>query len=568
LIELEAGEAGLLRDHLGAAVSPLVERLAAAGIARAGAIEQSLEGALRTGGDAIESTCRVLGALAIELQRAAGHRVEYTEVLPAARADQCRLVFEYEHADTGADASEIAARLLVDILPGLRWEEDEDVPGGDADDAMRQFFARAPTHVLPRDAQAIIDAATRLDIPCVKLERAPYRGVSGEFRIRPNGLLKLGHACHQRIVDGTLCLERSARLVPLLFDRERLFASMCDIGLPVAQQDQESRPLMMTRRVLRAAGRLGYPVVLKPVKRLASEPRAFNRTRPALLNEQDLLAELERLRPSSPQVQVERLVEGSTWHVLVAGGVALCAISGNDGRVTAEGIHESVRTMAERAAAGLECGMLVLTVVTPDPGLPLDQCGGAVVSLDPAPQLDRLLSGSVCWLDRAADVFVRWLYPAGAPARIPLVAVTGTNGKTTTSRLIARIAKHHGYLPGLASTAGVYIDEQLSESGDLAGLGGHHLLFESRAIDFGVLETARGGVAHSGFMFDHCDVGVCLNVTEDHIGEYGIDTLADMVTIKRSILERATAGVVLNADYSTCLRMLPFRPACGSGCAR
>jgi cyanophycin synthetase len=115
-----------------------------------------------------------------------------------------------------------------------------------------------------------------------------------------------------------------------------------------------------------------------------------------------------------------------------------------------------------------------------------------------------------------------------------------------------------GWVPGMASTSGVYINEELQQAGDLAGSGGHHLLFESRAINMGVLETARGAVAHSGFMFDWCDVGVCLNVTADHLGEFGVHTLEDMTTIKRSIVARARRAVVLNADYPTCVSMLPF----------
>ena len=163
-------------------------------------------------------------------------------------------------------------------------------------------------------------------------------------------------------------------------------------------------------------------------------------------------------------------------------------------------------------------------------------------------------------MGRAAEAFVQWLFPPGEPSRIPLVAVTGTNGKTTTSRMIARIMRTAGWVPGMASTSGVYINETLQKAGDLAGSGGHHILFESRAINMGVLETARGAVAHSGFMFDWCDVGVCLNVTADHIGEYGVDTLEQMAAIKRSVMERVRRAVVLNADYPTCSAMLPFPP--------
>lgn len=546
LLDLEAGEGAAIRSGLAAAGEALSERF---GIDR-------LSGDVPSTSEPLFALAAFAGRLALELQCAAGHRVAFHAVVPDAGAGRCRLLFEYEHGDTGADAGDIAMRLLADAVPGLRWQPDENVPGESTAEALALFLQRARQSVLPRDAEAIIAAAARLDVPCVKLDRDPYQGLRGKFRIRPNGLLKLGHSCHQRIVDGTLCLDRSAGLVPLLFDRERLLARMNALGLPLAPG---ARPLAMTRHVLRAAQQLGYPVVLKPVKRLASEARGVPGVRRALDTEREVLEELSRLRAQTPRVQMERFVAGETFRILVADGRLLSVIDAAGSEAGMEALHPSTRALAERAAADLDCGLLAINIVTPDPGRPLAAAGGIVASLDPAPQLDRLLASEPASLDRAAEAFVRWLFPPGARSRIPLVAVTGTNGKTTTSRLIARIAKTAGRAPGLASTAGVYIDGELHEAGDQAGGEGHHLLLESRAVDFGVLETARGGVATCGFMFDRCDVGVCLNVTDDHVGEFGIDTLEAMAAIKRSVLERA-AGIVLNADYATCLGMLPFAP--------
>jgi len=159
------------------------------------------------------------------------------------------------------------------------------------------------------------------------------------------------------------------------------------------------------------------------------------------------------------------------------------------------------------------------------------------------------------------SAFVRWLYPQGARSRIPTIAVTGTNGKTTTSRMIARVMQTENFHTGFACTDGIYINEKLREAGDRAGSGGHHRLFESREVDLGVLETARGALAHSGFMFDWCNVSVCLNVTADHLGQHGIETLDQMAELKRSVLESARDAVVLNADDGYCVGMLPFLSA-------
>jgi len=280
----------------------------------------------------------------------------------------------------------------------------------------------------------------------------------------------------------------------------------------------------------------------------------------SLASEIEVRDAFEQARESSQRVIVEQHISGSTFHLLLANHEPVCVVAPAGSPMPPSSVHASILEMAVQVSKSLDVGLLDITFVTTDPESSFVHTGGAVVDLDPAPQLDRLLPGAEDLMARAAEGFVRWLYPPEAACRIPLAAVTGTNGKTTTSRMIARIARAAGFRPGMASTSGVYINEVLQHKGDLAGSGGHHFLFESRSINLGVLETARGALAHSGFMFDWCDVAVCLNVTEDgdHIGEYGIETLEQMTALKRSVLERARHAVVLNADYTTCRDMLPF----------
>jgi UDP-N-acetylmuramyl tripeptide synthase len=497
--------------------------------------------------------------IAIVLQQAAGHRVQFTAVLPGSSALQCRLVFEYEHSGVGLDAGEIALWIISAAIPGLDWQPDAELPGADLRQAVAAFGARAAEAVLPLDAQAIVDAAARLDVPCVKLEREPYGEVQGSFRVRRNGLLKLGHARYQRVVDGTLCIDRNPSLVPLLFDRDKLFQTMSALGLPAARQDREFRHLITARRAIRAAERIGYPVVLKPAVRARRQDSTARRECTPLHSAQQLREAFEQLRSGSQPVIVEGFVEGRSWRLLLSNHQPLCALAaGSSAPQPPTILHPSTLQIATRASQALGCGLLALTLVTPDPARALADAGGAFVGLDPAPRLDQLLAGHADLMARAAEGLVRCLFPAAAPSRIPLVAVTGTNGKTTTSRMIARIMGCAGHSPGMASTSGVYLNEKLRHPDDQAGSGGHHHVLESREVDMGVLETARGGVAHSGFMFDWCDVAVCLNVTADHFGEYAIDTLEQMIALKRSVLERARRAVVLNADYASCRQMLPF----------
>ncbi len=496
--------------------------------------------------------------IALATQQAAGHRVFFRTVLPGPDVNQCRLIFEFEHLETGSDAGELALRIMNESVPELEWESNSELAEADLKDMYGTFLALAKKHVLPLDALAIIDAAARMDVPCVKLEREPYGVLEGDFRIRRNGLLKLGHSCYQHITDGTLCIDRTPELAPLLFDREKLYQFMLGLGLPLPRQDREFRNIVSARRAVRSAERIGYPVVLKPVGKPRDKKPPVGHTYTALGSEAEVTRAFAQTSKDSRRVIVEKHITGSTIHLLLADNELVCAIDALGLPLQVSVLHNSILDMALQTSRTLNTGLLNITLVTQDPGRPLADTGGAVVSLDPAPQLDRLLINEPELMAMAAERFVRWLYPPGTPSRTPLIAVTGTNGKTTTSRMITRVMRTAGFSPGMASTSGVYINETLHKKGDSSGVEGHHLLFESRDINVCVLETARGGVAHSGFMFDWCDVAVCLNVTHDHIGEYGIDTVEEMVTLKRSVMERARQAVVLNADYSTTRNMLPF----------
>lgn len=503
---------------------------------------------------------QIVARIALALQRSAGHRVRFYDIYRCASAMQMRMVFESEQAETALNAAELALRLCSQSLPGLQWQADPALPGSSFQDGLDGFLQQARSTVLSLETQAFLTAAAQRDIPCAKLERAPYAGLQGDFRIRPNGLLRLGHACHQLIIDGSLCLQRSAALIPLLFDRNKVHETLQALQLPVARQASGLRHLVTAKRAARAADLLGYPVVLKP---LARSPKAARLNTPiqlpqsALNSAQDVRLAFEQAKPDRSGVIIEEYVSGQSVHLLLAGMKLLCALDTQGLNVLDTELHNSLVEMAERVAVRLVAGLLVVTVISTDLSRPLQETGGAVVDLDPAPDLGRLLCNSTSLLQLAAEIFLDWLFPAGSQSRIPLIAVTGTNGKTTTCKMTARIMQAAGYRVGMASTSGVYIDQQLISEGDLAGSEGHHLIFESGEVNLGVLETARGGIAHSGFMFDHCDVAVCLNVSEDHLGEYGIRTLADMVEIKRSVLLRARKAIVINADYETCLNMLP-----------
>jgi cyanophycin synthetase len=150
------------------------------------------------------------------------------------------------------------------------------------------------------------------------------------------------------------------------------------------------------------------------------------------------------------------------------------------------------------------------------------------------------------------------LFPPGTPSKIPIAAITGTNGKTTTSRMLAHILKAAGHICGMTSTDGVYIDGHLSVKGDMTGPTSAQIVLRDPMVDMAIMETARGGILRSGLGYQTSNVAACLNVTSDHLGLRGIDTVEQLAEVKRVVVETATDTVVLNADDEHCLKMADY----------
>ena len=178
---------------------------------------------------------------------------------------------------------------------------------------------------------------------------------------------------------------------------------------------------------------------------------------------------------------------------------------------------------------------------------------------DVGAQQSRSLAEStseVAALDAAAELLLDRLFPSKLSVRMPIIAITGTNGKTTTSRMVNHIVSMAGYKPGMVCTDGVFLNGQLLDKGDFGARVGHMKVLTSKKVDFAVLETHHRGIVHDGFAFCWCDVAVCLNVTEDHLGELSIDTVEQMAEVKSALPERGRQAVVLNADDLHCSAML------------
>jgi cyanophycin synthetase len=218
-------------------------------------------------------------------------------------------------------------------------------------------------------------------------------------------------------------------------------------------------------------------------------------------------------------------------------------------------IHPDNRDMAVRAiqAIGLDVGGV--DFLSTNIAESYKAIGGGICEVNAAPGFRMHVAPSEGKPRDAAGPVIDMLFPPGAPSRVPIAAITGTNGKTTTSRMLAHIAKMAGYTPGLTTTDGVYIDGQRTVEGDMTGPVSARMVLSDPQIDFAVLETARGGLLRAGMGVPKVDVGAVLNVASDHLGMKGIDTLEQLAEVKAIVIEVAKDCAVLNADDPNVLKM-------------
>ncbi|MEN9865666.1 MAG: cyanophycin synthetase, partial [Pseudomonadota bacterium] len=218
-------------------------------------------------------------------------------------------------------------------------------------------------------------------------------------------------------------------------------------------------------------------------------------------------------------------------------------------------IHPDNRDMAVRAirAIGLDVGGVdfLITDITES----YKRIGGGICECNAAPGFRMHVAPSEGTPRDVAGPVIDMLFPPGTPSRVPIAAITGTNGKTTTTRMLAHITKMAGYTPGLTTTDGIYIDGQGTVEGDMTGPVATRMVLSDPQIDIALLEVARGGLLRAGMGVPFVNVGAVLNVQPDHLGLKGIDTLDQLAEVKRIIVEVAKDCAVLNADDPLVLKM-------------
>ncbi|MCJ7591490.1 MAG: cyanophycin synthetase [Woeseiaceae bacterium] len=556
----------------------------------------------------------VMEHVAIELQNVAGSDVTYGRTRSIdGRPGFYNMVFQYKDETVGREASELALQLIHSLLPAEISLDGAPDAKWDFAEARDRFIRYAQRREFGPSTASLVKAAEERDIPWLRLNRY--------------SLVQFGHGRYQQRIQATTTSRTSNIAVELAGDKEETNSILRDLGLPVPKQI-----MVRTRRdAARAAKRIGFPVVTKPLDGNHGRGVSIN-----LKSDEEVETGFDKASEHGSTIIVESYIEGFDHRLLVVDGKLVAAAKRVPGHVVGDGKlnieqlveivnldprrgvgHEKVLTRLEfdhqaerllaklgydrntvpakdeivflRSTANLSTGGTAIDVtdsIHPDNremairainaiGLDIGgvdflthditesyrNAGGGICEVNAGPGFRMHVAPSQGTPRDVAGPVIDMLFPPDSPSRIPIAAITGTNGKTTTSRMLAHILKMSGYTVGLTSTDGVYIDGNLSVPGDMTGPVSSHMILRDPSVDAAVMETARGGMLRSGLGFQSCNVAACLNVTADHLGLGGIDTLEQLAEVKRVPIEIATDAAVLNADDSLCLQMADYTDA-------
>jgi cyanophycin synthetase len=556
----------------------------------------------------------VMEHVALELQNVAGSDVTFGRTRSIDdKPGYYNMVFQYKDAAVGRRASKLALDLLHSLLPDEI--KPDDAPDADWNFAEErdQFIRYAQRREFGPSTASLVKAAEARNIPWLRLNRY--------------SLVQFGQGRYQHRIQATTTGRTSNIAVELASDKEETNGILRDLGLPVPSQ----LLVRSQRDAVRAAEKIGYPVVLKPLAGNHGRGVSIN-----LRTADEVETGFAKASEHGKTIIVESYIDGFDHRLLVINGELVAAAKRVPGHVVGDGKntierlvelvnedprrgvgHEKVLTRLEfdhqaerllaklgydkdtvpakdevvylRSTANLSTGgtaIDVTDIIHPDNremairsirAIDLDiggvdfltkdisesyrDAGGGICEVNAGPGFRMHVAPSEGTPRDVAGPVIDMLFPPDTPSRIPIAAVTGTNGKTTTSRMLSHILKMSGRTVGLTSTDGVYIDGKLSVPGDMTGPVSAQMILRDPSVDAAVMETARGGMLRSGLGFQECNVAGCINVTGDHLGLRGMNTVEDLAEVKRVPIEIATDAAVLNADDPLCLQMADYTDA-------
>ena len=548
--------------------------------------------------------------IALELQRETGSHITRGKTRSAGRAGQYNVIYGYHEEQVGLQAGQLAIRIVNHLV--------EPDPGFDFLAELEGLIRLAEQRAFGPSTQAILDEAAGRDIPFIRLnEQSLVQLGQGKYqkRIRATmtshtSALAVDLAGDKKIT--TALLGAAGLPVPkseIVRTEDQALAAARRIGFPVVTkpidgnhgrgvglnlQDEEAvragfqrarketrrggvvvetyiagndyRFLIVNGRMVAVAQRVPAHVIGDGAHTVRELVEMTNRDPRRGIGHEKVLTKIKLDEVAEELVRRQGLElddvpeEGAFVKLTLTGNMSTGGISIDR---TFEA-HDDNVDIAEEAAQVVGLDVAGIDFLAPDIAKPVREAGGAIVEVNAAPGFRMHTHPTEGDPQYVAKPVIDMLFPPGTPARIPIVAVTGSNGKTTTVRLIANIARGMGYKVGLTSTDGIYIDGRLVRQADASGPRSAQMVLQNPRIDFAVFEVARGGILREGLGYGRNDVAVVLNVTGDHLGLREVHSLKQLAAVKRVIVEAVprSGHAVLNADDELVLEM---RKHCSGG---
>ncbi len=555
----------------------------------------------------------ILEHVAIELQNVAGEPVTFGKTRSQGDTGQYHVIYQYEQEDVGLEAGRLGLMLLHSLLPAELQPEGAVPVDFDFAAERDEFIRFAQRRALGPSTMSLVRAAEERRVPWIRLnEQSLIQLGHGRYqqRVQATVTSRTPHIAVELASDK----EETNRILANLglpVPRQRLVQREDDavaaaerVGYPVVVKPfnaNHGRGITIhvtteeeVRRAFQVAREHSRSIIVESfitgddhrMVVISGELVAVARRVPGHVvgdgtsTIEQLVEEVNRdpRRGIGHEKVLTRLVfdhqaetmlarKGYTQETVPAAGEQVFLRStgnlstGGTATDMTDVVHPDNAEMAVRAvkAIGLDVGGV--DFLSTDITQSYKDVGGAICEINAAPGFRMHMAPSEGRPRDVAGPVMDMLFPRGTPSRIPIAAVTGTNGKTTTARMLAHINKLAGHHVGLTSTDGVYIDGQRTVSGDMTGPVATRMVLSDPSVDVAVLEVARGGLLRAGMGVRHCDVGAVLNVKADHLGLRGIGTLDELAQVKRIVVEVARDTAVLNADDPLCLKMADYTEA-------
>jgi cyanophycin synthetase len=542
----------------------------------------------------------VIEHIALEIQTLAGMNTGFGRTRETKTPGIYNVVFSYTEENVGLFAAESAVRIAEALITGIPYDVEADLQ------KMREIREKVR---LGPSTGSIVDEAVSRDIPWIRLGTNSLiqlgYGVN-QMRFQATITCKTSNIA----VDIACNKEETKRLLELAsipvakgsicVDEEDLEHTIRKIGYPIVIKPLDGNhgkgasinvndweksleglqhAKQYSRRVIVEKFITGYDfrILVIDNKLVAAAKREPAHVIGDGKNNIQHLIEITNQDPKRgyghENVLTEITIDRDTTDLLVKNGMTIESIPNKDEIIYLKStanlstggtstdvtdlMHPENIFLAERIARVIGLDICGIDIMAPNLTDPLRENGGVILEVNAAPGFRMHLAPSQGLPRNVASPVIDMLYPPGKPSRIPIIAITGTNGKTTTTRLLAHIVKNNGFRVGFTTSDGIYVQNHMLEQGDTTGPISAEYILKDPTVDFAVLETARGGILRAGLGFSKCDIAIITNIREDHLGLNDIHTLEDLARVKSTVVKsvKKNGWAILNAEDEQCMKI-------------